>query len=384
MLHIILGILKVIGIFLAVLLCVAAAVILSVLFVPVRYRGVLKKTPETAGAEVKVSWFLHFITFYLTFDLEQKRTAWNLRICGLTLDTILNGIKKFTAIAGKLKKVRKSNSCDSSEIMQENESMDDTEEDSAKDAKNEIEIQEEIEKDKINEDNTEDINTEDINTEDIKAEDIDVNIQQDVSESAKEAKAYKDESAVYEEKNRDDENISDTDKESVNFSTVIFNIIEKIKHVFHRILDKVNSYRNSVNDKKNAAQNKVKNLSDKIQYYLGLGEKYEVKLLLGEILTELLLLLRHYMPGKLSGYLHFGCGDPALTGELTGLIYLMLPADSAGFQVLPEFTEKVFDAEISMKGKIRACHAVWLAWKLYRNKKLMLLIRELRKARRSY
>ena len=89
-------------------------------------------------------------------------------------------------------------------------------------------------------------------------------------------------------------------------------------------------------------------------------------------------LLRHYRPREISGRLHFGTGDPAVTGQLTGLIYLLLPA-RAQLSVEPEFTEAVFEADLEFSGHIRAVHAARTAYHLFRNKRLKRLIKRLRK-----
>lgn len=62
MLHIILFILKIIGIILAVLLGLTALALLAVLFVPIRYSCSAKYYDKMPEASFKVTWLLHFLT----------------------------------------------------------------------------------------------------------------------------------------------------------------------------------------------------------------------------------------------------------------------------------------------------------------------------------
>ena len=59
-----------------------------------------------------------------------------------------------------------------------------------------------------------------------------------------------------------------------------------------------------------------------------LFRRYEIKENLRTLYGYLRDLWKHYCPRRISGYLHFGTGDPALTGQLTGIIYLVLPAQA--------------------------------------------------------
>ena len=63
-------------------------------------------------------------------------------------------------------------------------------------------------------------------------------------------------------------------------------------------------------------------IPEKIQQLLDFVEDYHLKELFAEGKAELNGLWRHYRPRKATGYLQFGTGDPALTGELTGILYL--------------------------------------------------------------
>ncbi|HIR94052.1 MAG TPA: hypothetical protein IAB98_11605 [Candidatus Egerieimonas intestinavium] len=83
MVHIILTILKIIGIFLLVILGLLLLALLSALFVPLRYSGRAQKEGEVMEASLRVSWLLHLIHF--TLGWREGKLDWNLRIFGISL-----------------------------------------------------------------------------------------------------------------------------------------------------------------------------------------------------------------------------------------------------------------------------------------------------------
>lgn len=80
MLHILLVILKFIGILVACLLLLLLAAILAMLFVPVRYRLDGKKYPDQMSGTAKLSWLLHLIT--VRAEYNDGKLGVKLRILG--------------------------------------------------------------------------------------------------------------------------------------------------------------------------------------------------------------------------------------------------------------------------------------------------------------
>ncbi len=116
-------------------------------------------------------------------------------------------------------------------------------------------------------------------------------------------------------------------------------------------------------------------LAEKPGALLAFLQEYEVNAILRDSLGYLRRLLRHYAPRRLNGWLKFGTGDPALTGELTGVLYLLLPARAEGFSVEPCFTEKLFETELDAAGHIRACHLISLLFRVISDRRVRRLIR---------
>ena len=84
--HVILTILKILGIILLVLLGLLLVIVFSVLFVPVRYRLEGEKSSpgwSEANGKVRVSWLLHLI--HLRIQYQEKELDWECYLFGVPL-----------------------------------------------------------------------------------------------------------------------------------------------------------------------------------------------------------------------------------------------------------------------------------------------------------
>jgi len=88
----------------------------------------------------------------------------------------------------------------------------------------------------------------------------------------------------------------------------------------------------------------------------------------------LFYLWKHLRPRKISGSLHYGFEDPSITGQLTGVIYILLPVSSRSVQILPDFGHTVLEGNLAMKGHIRCFHLLRIGWKVFRDKDLRRFI----------
>ena len=82
--HVILTILKILGIILLVLLGLLLVIVFSVLFVPVRYRLEGEKSSpgwSEANGKVRVSWLLHLI--HLRIQYQEKELDWECYLFGV-------------------------------------------------------------------------------------------------------------------------------------------------------------------------------------------------------------------------------------------------------------------------------------------------------------
>lgn len=122
----------------------------------------------------------------------------------------------------------------------------------------------------------------------------------------------------------------------------------------------------------------IQDVQAKLAYYMDLIRKYEAVQTVKDAFHIIFVHLRHYFPRTLKGYVKFGLSDPADTGKLTGLFYLMRPSSAALFEVEPVFDQVIFETEATFYGRIRSCHAIVLLIRLLLNRKLIRLIKKIR------
>lgn len=95
-----------------------------------------------------------------------------------------------------------------------------------------------------------------------------------------------------------------------------------------------------------------------------------VKLRVFEILT-------HIKPKKIKGNISLGFEDPAITGQVLGLIGVAFGFIGRGVRITPDFEHEIMEADILLKGRIRVIFALKIAWKCHRNKKLRKAVQDL-------
>lgn len=92
MLHILLTILKIIGITLLILIGIILTLLLLILFVPIRYRVRGQKDDVTMTARCKVTWLFGFLTFW--FLCEDQVTQKKLKVLGIDLFHVIEKCKQ--------------------------------------------------------------------------------------------------------------------------------------------------------------------------------------------------------------------------------------------------------------------------------------------------
>lgn len=84
--------------------------------------------------------------------------------------------------------------------------------------------------------------------------------------------------------------------------------------------------------------------------------------------------VRHVRPKKYQGMLHFGLEDPSATGQALGVAGIFLPVYRNHIVVTPDFEQKIFEGELSAKGRIQTGYFVILAVRMLLNRNLIKTI----------
>lgn len=350
-LSILLGILKIIGILLLTVLVLLLLVLSAILFAPVRYHLRVEKTEEALEGMAEISW-LHVIRARLSADGRRRTHVLDIRIFGISPAKLRERLRR--------RKQKK---------KQQKEKQD-----TKKQAPNEINRTNKT--DKANKTKTE--------SPDGQAE-ADRNKQRNICRQEQPSET---------DINEPEEAPQTTGSEETNSrqkEKLLARILEMIQMLPYKIrafcatiksnverIRELGKHMKRMGERIWSRLQQAAEIPEKIQQLLDFVEDYHLKELFAEGKAELNDLWHHYRPRKATGYLQFGTGDPALTGELTGVLYLLLPAFSE-VQIEPDFNDPMLQTELELSGHIRACHLAATAWRLFRNKKLRRLIAKIRK-----
>lgn len=317
MLHILLTILKVIGIIILVLISLVILIIAAILFVPIRYSidAIYDRKVKNLDFKIKITYLLHLISvkyIYKDDGLSIKIFGIKTRFFDKETKAMEEKINKETKMFEKMSSEIKDNMTEMPEVYEQLKKID---EERDRLAENVNKTEENIENN--NKDNDTEENTEENTEEFIKVE------KQNIF------------SRIY---------------------SKIKAIIIKIKYRFIKFCDTIKKICKNVNDLKEF-------ISDD-----------NTKEAFGFLKKEALILLKHIRPRRIKGYVHFGFDDPSYTGNLLGLIYMILRGSPKEFRINPDFENKVFDGEIHAKGRVQCYLLLIIGIRLYKNDNLKLLL----------
>lgn len=313
MLHILLTILKVIGIIILVLISLVILIIAAILFVPIRYSidAIYDRKVKNLDFKINITYLLHLISVKYIY----KDDGLSIKIFGIKTHFF---DKETKAMEEKINKETKMFEKMSSEIKDNMTEMPEAYKQLKKIDEERDRLAENVNKTEENiENNNKDNDTEENTEEFIKVE------KQNIF------------SRIY---------------------SKIKAIIIKIKYRFIKFCDTIKKICKNVNDLKEF-------ISDD-----------NTKEAFGFLKEEALLLLKHIRPRSIKGYVHFGFDNPSYTGNLLGLIYMILRGSPKEFRINPDFENKVFDGEIHAKGRVQCYLLLIIGIRLYKNDNLKLLL----------
>ena len=366
MLHILVMILKIIGIILLAIIGIALLIVILILFVPIRYRIQAHRYDDTM-AKVNVSWLLSAIRFTLKYNGAEVDTK--IRILGFDGSKFINGDTKqkqediidYTNEEEKTEAKMEPKACDT-DALDENKSdnvsnntngidkSDDTNKDNDIDTKDSTNTDNAIDtEDSTNTDN--DIDTEDdtntdngIDTEDSTNTDNGIDTEDSTNQS--------DISSSKEQKKKN------TRKPKNIFSRLVF----KAKKIYHKFKTWCKKLMNMLK--------KADDIKTKLLALAEFIDSREFKDNFAFVKVQLGRLFKHIMPLKHRIKLEFGTGSPDTTGEILGALAVIMALTGMNIQVMPDFDNAIFRGEIYMKGRIRLFNILIIVLKVYFNKEL--------------
>lgn len=313
--HVILTILKILGIILLVLLGLLLVIVLSVLFVPVRYRLEGEKSSpgwSEANGKVRVSWLLHLI--HLRIQYREKELDWECYLFGVPL-------KKAGAAVREWKKKRR---------------------------KKKIQEQKERRKKAVQKKNEPKKRT----AAKKKGQEKPLQIEE------------KTEIKTAERKQQEKEKVSDK--------------LSRFWNRCKKIVGSILEFPGKLKKKLTNIRLTFRGFCDKIKRWRTLWNEESTQAALHFLTEKGRKLIRHVLPRKIRGSITFGCEDPALTGQILGAVAIAYPLYGKGVAVYPRFEEKILEGQLQMKGRIVAACLLWQAWKIYRNPDVRKTLKKIR------
>ncbi len=332
MLHIILLILKIIGIILLCLFLLLLALALAVLFVPVRYSAQGKKGAPLRDIHVKgsVSWLLHLV--HLGVVYADGEPDLKLRVFGIPIWKSKDGgdLEDRPDHPAKNKPKEEPVSGVSSEAQFQK-----SDEPGPQEEPDESRLPEEPEP----------------NGSSPQEEPDEPGLQEE-----------KDKPRLPEEPKTDAYTIGDEDTDSDrDEETGLFGRIAgwfgRLYRGFCRFVEGIKSFWRRLRD--------VKTEFDRYWQWL---TKDATKLAFTFCRGEVIRFLRDLAPKKYDVFLRFGTGDPASTGQLLGAVAVLYPFTKGRLRITPEFQDKILEGQFRLSGRMRVCKAVAAGFRIFRNK----------------
>lgn len=170
----------------------------------------------------------------------------------------------------------------------------------------------------------------------------------------------------YSEVNCDD--IPDIEEEPKGF-------FGKLKEYLKFVYDFICSFKEKVI----AVWNKIKGIKDNIEYYLDLITSERTKKTLSYGLRIVKKIFAAFKPTKLKGRFRFGFDDPSTTGRILSVLAVTYPITRDKIEIIPEFDEKIIEGNLFIKGRIFIITLLIQGWKLYFNKDIRKLAKDLKR-----
>lgn len=347
MLHILLLILKIIGIVLLVILGVLLLGIACALFVPVRYRiEAVRQEDEgepPVTVRVKVTWLLHLFNLLVRFDGELFVRA------RISIVTILRIPKK-----EKHRKKAETEKNDKKNSIQEKRQNTEKPIDGETDETDGQPLESAVEMPRTEDDA-------DPSREDRERES---EVTQTLPEEEREGSADAEE---------EDDGTEPQEKPGLweklcAIPEILQSLFEKIRRLFENIEYTINRF-----------CDKIRSVSDTIEYYREVVEGEPFKRSFALCKDELTTIIKHLRPRKFKASLIVGMDDPASTGEILAVCGMLYPIIGGHVDVRGDFEKKRLEGQILIVGKLCMFTFLRAAVRIYFNKDIRKLYRLLKR-----
>ncbi|MDE6608855.1 MAG: DUF2953 domain-containing protein [Lachnospiraceae bacterium] len=389
MLHIILTILKIIGILLLVLLALILFVTAAVLFVPVRYRLNGGKEGDNLSVRAEVFWFMHLLRARAIYPVPGRIIV---KLLWFTLYD--SGREEKTAEKEKKqkgKKQKKKKSIEDGETEEKQRQQEISEsaagESIAESGKESTGKERDSEEQKTREQKTQEQRIPEQKTqewkkqewklqeqwehrrwlEDDSGDDLEKNIG-DITEDDFEEEAWEEEGQLQEEQE--------------GFRRLIKAFAEKVTDFFEKIADILRKIKNAV---KNIWYT-IKRLCDRIvevrnniNYYIEVFGEEETKQAFLICRQELNRIWKNIRPTKCRAELIIGTGEPDTTGYILAMHGILYPIIGNDIVIEPDFENQILEGKLFLKGRVTVFVLLRAVIKIYFDKNIRYFLKRFKR-----
>lgn len=334
MLHILLIILKIIGILLLSILGLLLVCLLAILFVPVRYRADGRfRSIKDVVFHTNIHWFLHIVSVRILYE---KGFQFKIKLFGFNL----NKNKDIPEDdATEYEDEPEETMADAETLMRIAEETSEKTDMALEKAEETAELLEELIKrrSQLSEDDDTDYS--------------DMDVSKDYS-SDSDSKKHGEEKSI---KNADKRRFSIKNKFTSLCSAVRARIKNAISALRRMIL---------------GIPVQVKKLENKRLIVLNFLQNEENRCSIKLVKVQLKRLLKHILPQKISGNITFGVEDPYLMGHILSAAAFFYPLYGQHLMMTPLMNTDALDGECTFKGRIRVGVVLFIALRIWMNKNI--------------
>ena len=361
MLHIILTILKIIGILILVVLALLLVVTGVVLFVPIRYRVNGKKDEESFFVKAEVYWLLHLFRLKAVYPEPGRIIA---KVFWFTVyDSAKEDEPEKTEKKKKSKREKKNKKEKNKKENQKKKQRKSKEKlDKKAEKKSAEKEQTEVKKEENqNAASTEAYKQNKKNVQNNAKDEI-VQEKREKEQTEKKAEAFEQNIEIKtESKQTENEEAEQSEPEEALERGKIGQMIDKIKAIIEKILSILQNIRYTIR----RFCDKIKEIWANIQYYMEVFGEEETKRAFSMCKQQLYRIWKNIRPQKCRAELKIGTGEPDTTGYILAVHGMLYPLIGNNIAIEPDFENQVVEGTVFIKGRITIFVLVCVAIKLY-------------------
>ena len=156
----------------------------------------------------------------------------------------------------------------------------------------------------------------------------------------------------------DSDKISDQEEVKLSFNQKMRRFISWIRQKINKIIELFRQIR----EKGIQIKEKAEEFSSKIQFYYEIWQKEETKRAFQTTKRTLYRLWKRIRPKKGLIKIHFGTGDPGSTGQMCGYFGMFYPFIGKYVMIEPDFEKKIYEGYFYFKGHITMFALLKAAW----------------------